>query len=114
MTDRPVVRQPYVGTPMGQPQALRPPAVPLQRLGPPAPYGRPTSGIAVVGFMASLLWVFGLGSLLGLLLCWVATGGTRTGEEGGHGLAVAGMVLGVLGLIPGALILGGLVLTLLA
>ena len=68
---------------------------------PPVPHGypvlvvpaRPTSGLAVAGFVLSLLWI----SPVALVLCLVALKRTSRGEQGGHGLAVAGVVIGGLG-----------------
>jgi hypothetical protein len=50
----------------------------------------PTSGLAVSGFVLALL---GVGPA-GLWLSLAAFKHTRTGERGGHGLAVAGAVIG--------------------
>ena len=61
---------------------------------------RPTSGTAVTGLILSLFGV----SLPGLIVSIVATGRTKTGELGGHGLAIAGIVLGGLGTIVWALL----------
>jgi hypothetical protein len=65
---------------------------------------RPTSGLAVAGFIASLLWVFGVGSIAGIILCALAWQKTKTGERGGHGLAIAGIIIGVLGLVGFAIL----------
>lgn len=66
---------------------------------------RPTSGLAVAGFICSLLWGFGILSLAGVILCGVAWQRTKTGEKGGHGLAVAGVIIGALGLVGFALMM---------
>ena len=67
---------------------------------------RPTSGLAVAGFICSLLWGFGILSLAGVILCGIAWQRTKTGEQGGHGLAVAGVIIGAVGLAVFALMLG--------
>jgi hypothetical protein len=66
---------------------------------PQPPLVRPTSGLAVTGFICSLLWGFGVLSLLAVVLCGIAMRDTGRGTMGGHGLAVAGLVLGLLGSI---------------
>lgn len=53
----------------------------------------PSSGLAVAGLILALLGF----SPLGLILSIAAFGKTRTGERGGHGLAVAGAIIGGLG-----------------
>ena len=59
-----------------------------------------TNGGAVASFVLSLLGVFGIGSLLGIILGHSARRAIRQTGESGDGLAVAGLVLGYLGLIP--------------
>lgn len=57
-----------------------------------------TEGLAVVSIILSLLWLFGLGSIAGIVTGIVArrrikrSGGARTGS----GLALAGIILGVI------------------
>ncbi len=60
-----------------------------------APLVRPTSGAAVTGFVLALLGL----SLPGLVVAAIATRRTKTGERGGHGLAVAGIVIGAIGTV---------------
>ena len=69
------------------------------------PYGvrpateRPFSGAAIAAFVLSLLWIGGLGSLAAIILATVSMRKTRTHDQAGRGLAVAGLIIGVLGLI---------------
>lgn len=57
-----------------------------------------TEGLAVVSIILSLLWLFGLGSIAGIVTGIVArrrikrSGGARTGS----GLALAGIILGII------------------
>jgi hypothetical protein len=66
--------------------------------------------LAVVSLVAALLWVVGLGALLAIV-CGVVV--LRRGVSGvSKGLAIAGVVLGVLGLLPAVLlvlVVGGVV-----
>lgn len=63
----------------------------------PGPVGG-TEGLAVISIILSLLWLFGIGSIAGIVTGFVArrrikrSGGSRTGS----GLALAGIVLGVI------------------
>ena len=81
---------------------------------PPPPYPDPSyaypgagyperrwNGLAIASFVLSLLWLSGLGALLAVVLGAVAIRQTNRaqGWEKGHGLAVAGVVIGVLGLV---------------
>ncbi|PPK94598.1 uncharacterized protein DUF4190 [Kineococcus xinjiangensis] len=60
---------------------------------PVAVIGPPTSGLAVAGFVLSLIGL----SPVALVLCVLALKSTGRGEAGGHGLAIAGIVIGGLG-----------------
>ena len=83
--------------PNGAPYAypvMQPYFVPVQQ-----PTARPTSGTAIFALIMSLLWLGGIGSLLGLILgISSAKECDRTGE-GGHGLATAAAILGGFGLL---------------
>jgi hypothetical protein len=70
----------------GQPQAYY--AVPA--------YVVPTSGTAVASLVCSLvgLITFGLGAIPGVICGHMALPETRSGSRGGHGLAVAGLIIG--------------------
>lgn len=59
-----------------------------------------TSGLAVAGFVLSLIWLGGLGALLAVIFGHVALSQMkRDARLGGRGLAVAALVLGYLGII---------------
>lgn len=63
-----------------------------------------TNGFAVASFVLSILWLYGLGSLLAVVFGVIAQRQTgRSGQSGGN-LAIAGLVLGILGLV-GAVVL---------
>lgn len=66
---------------------------------PPYPYpaGRPTSGLAVAALVLGIVWVWGVGSILAVIFGHVALAETKDGRKGGHGLAIAGLVLGWIG-----------------
>jgi hypothetical protein len=78
-----------------------------------APYGAPryvdsmsaqpqgTSGKAIASLVLSLVWIGGLGSLLGVIFGFSARGDIRTsrGRLTGDGMAIAGLIIGIIGLI---------------
>jgi hypothetical protein len=60
---------------------------------------RPYSGTAITAFVFSLLWMGGLGSLAAVIFAAVSMRKTRTHDQAGRGLAVAALIIGILGLI---------------
>lgn len=63
----------------------------------------PFSGMAIAGFICSLLWIFGVGSIAAIIMSAVAM--QQRGKDG-RGLAVAGLIIGILGLLTAMLIVG--------
>lgn len=59
-------------------------------LGNPAP---PTSGLAIASLVLSIVWV----SILGVIFGHIALRQIQRGEASGNGLAVAGLVVGYVG-----------------
>jgi len=73
---------------------------------PPAPVGRPTfvrthaptNGLAIASMVVGLFWIWWIGSVLAVVFGHVALKQiARTGQSG-RGLAIAGLVLGYIGL----------------
>lgn len=70
--------------------------------GPPhwsPPHTVPTSGLATAALVLSLLgtmacFLFGIPSIIAVALGHAAMRQTRTGARGGHGLAVAALIIG--------------------
>ena len=64
------------------------------------------NGLAIAGFVLSLLWLYGLGSILGLIFCAIALGKIKRNPEKykGKGLAIAGLVISIV--VLGLVILG--------
>ena len=104
-------------TPYGTPAPYEPP--PAYRTPSPPPYGTPTagpgaypraypgvgyaygrtSGFAIASLILSLVWVFWLGSVLAVIFGHIALNEIRRDPAvRGRGLAVAGLVLGYVGL----------------
>lgn len=65
------------------------------------PYGypppRPTNGMAVASMVLGILWLYWIGSVLALVFGYTARKQIRERGEGGDGMAVAGIVLGWVG-----------------
>ena len=71
---------------------------------PGAPYVPPreagTSGLAVASMVLGILWLWWIGSVLAVIFGHVALGqiSHSNGRLGGRGMAIAGLVLGYIGL----------------
>jgi Domain of unknown function (DUF4190) len=88
--------------------AIRPPAVtrprPFPGYGPQpsapgfAPVAR-TNGLAIASLVLGILWLFWLGSVVSLVLGLVALKQIRARNQGGRGIAIAGMVLSAIWLL---------------
>ncbi|MDT4922671.1 MAG: hypothetical protein QOG01_384 [Pseudonocardiales bacterium] len=102
---QPYAAPPYAGQSYAAPQYGAPAGYPP----PPGPYGygyvgsapaAKTSAAAIASLVLSILWIFGLGSLLGLVLGLVARVRIRGsgGSLGGGGVATAGAAVGAAGL----------------
>ncbi|MFC0866304.1 DUF4190 domain-containing protein [Sphaerimonospora cavernae] len=106
---------PYPSVPYQQPgQHPRP-----YQAGPhPPPYGYqpmyvqapPTSGYATASLVMGILGIlggwcaFGIPCFLAVILGHVALSETKNGRKGGHGMAIAGLILGYIVAIPALLI----------
>ena len=67
---------------------------------PDYPAGRPgLNALSIVALVSSVLWVCGLGSVAGVVLGGIALNQIKRSGERGYGLAVAGIVVGVLGIV---------------
>ena len=75
---------------------------------PPGPYPyppyRPTNGMAIASLVLGILWIYWVGSVLALIFGYVARQQIRERGEGGDGMAVAGIVLGWIGVAVAALL----------
>jgi Domain of unknown function (DUF4190) len=71
---------------------------------PPSQYGgvpttRPTNTLAIISLIASLVWLCGAGSIAAVILGFLARQQIRQRNEGGSGLALAGMIIGGVGIV---------------
>ena len=74
--------------------------------GPPPPYAqggygyaqpRSTNGFAIASLVLGILWIYWIGSILALIFGYVARNQIRAGNQQGDGMAIAGIVLGWIG-----------------
>jgi hypothetical protein len=109
----PVQDQPYYPEPPVQPYAEYPaqqyPAAPYPpqqyppQQYPPQPYpypyppARQTNGMAIAAMVLGIVWVYGIGSILALVFGYLARAEIKRTGQAGDGMAVAGIVLGWVG-----------------
>jgi hypothetical protein len=97
--------------PPGYPYAA-PPGYPVQPGQPPwggpypPPYAQPypgyaaptsTNGFAIASLVLGILWLYWVGSILAVIFGHIALAQTSDRRQGGRGLAIAGLVLGYIG-----------------
>ena len=95
--------QSYGAQPQGQygaqPGYGAPQAWPGQYPGMPAyVVQRSTNGLAVASMVLGILWIYWIGSILALVFGFVARQQIKQRGEAGDGMAIAGIVLGCVGL----------------
>ncbi|MBM7806553.1 hypothetical protein JOD57_002390 [Geodermatophilus bullaregiensis] len=88
--------------PYGPPQGPYGPPPGHPGTGYPPPYGygyvpRRTNGFAVASMVLGIVWVYWIGSVLALVFGYVARSQIRERGEAGDGMAIAGIVLGWIG-----------------
>ncbi|SMO46529.1 protein of unknown function [Geodermatophilus aquaeductus] len=88
------------GPPAYGPPAYGPPPAPYGP-GYPPPYGYPvarrTNGLAIAAMVLGILWIYWIGSILALVFGYTARSQIRERGEAGDGMAIAGIVLGWVG-----------------
>lgn len=77
----------------------------------PWPPRRETNGLAITALVLGIIWLGGLGALLAITLGAVALRQVRRTGDSGRGLAIAGVTLGIVGIVlPAALIAASIAL----
>jgi hypothetical protein len=99
---------PSSGAPTPYPYALPPPPAQAPWPAPyPPPYyppypvyvaAPPTNGLAIAALVLGIVWVYWVGSILAVIFGHIALSQIRRTGQGGRGMAVAGLVLGYIGL----------------
>ena len=99
---QPAYAQPAYGHPAyghpayGQP-APTPPGYPGPGYGFAPPRAPGTNGMAIASLVLGILWLWWVGSILALVFGYVARGQIRQSGQQGAGLALAGIILGWIG-----------------
>jgi hypothetical protein len=81
-----------------------PAPAPGQLAGPPVAAAgaapKATNGLAIASLVLGIVWIYWIGSILALIFGYVAKGqiDRAGGTQGGRGLAIAGIVLGWVGI----------------
>jgi Domain of unknown function (DUF4190) len=85
---------------------------------PPGFYGQPiprrrTNGLAVASLVLGILWIYGVGAILALVFGYVSKRqiDQSNGTQSGRGLAIAGIVLGWIGVAGAVLAIAALSIT---
>jgi hypothetical protein len=99
---------PYGGYPQGQgypaPYGQQVPPGGVPPYGQPYGYGYPyqppqrTNGLAIASMVLGILWIYWIGSILALVFGYIARNQIRERGEAGNGMAIAGIVLGWVGI----------------
>ena len=89
--------------PAGEPPWNQPPPAPGYGYPPGQPYGpyalQPgTNGFAIASLVLGILWLECLGSVLAIIFGFVARAQIKRTGQGGDGMAIAGIVLGFVGI----------------
>ncbi len=77
-----------------------PPGYATPGYAPPAPVGPSTNGFSIASLVLGIVWVFGVGAVLAVIFGFVARQQIREsgGRQGGSGMALAGIILGFVGI----------------
>jgi len=67
-----------------------------------------TNGLAIASLFLGIIWLFGIGSILAIVLGYVGMKQVRAsnGRQGGWAIALAGLVVGVIGLASLGILVG--------
>jgi len=91
----------------GAMRGYEPPASPLDGPAPVSPAVQKTNGFAVVSLSMGIIWYFWIGSILALIFGYIAKSqiDALQGQQKGRGFAIAGIVLGWVGVGTLALVI---------
>ena len=99
MTSQPPEQQnPYGPPPQPSPSGYGPPNYGQPYYGGQNIQPRTTNGLAIAALVLGILWIWWLGSILALIFGYVARKQIRERNQSGDGMAIAGIVLGWIGI----------------
>jgi hypothetical protein len=92
---------PYASSPGNWPPygAPQPAGSPVHYGGQPGPAPWTNNGLAIAGLVVSILWLGGLGSLLGVIFGHISRGQIKRRPQRGAGVAMASLIIGYIGLV---------------
>lgn len=65
----------------------------------PSAYNKTTNGLAIASLVLGIVWVYWIGSILALIFGLIARKQIKERDQNGQGLATAGIVLGIVGIV---------------
>ncbi|MHB8718205.1 MAG: DUF4190 domain-containing protein [Candidatus Dormibacteria bacterium] len=78
----------------------------------PASWGSTsTNGLAIASLVLGILWVYWIGSILAVIFGHIALSQTSARQQGGRGLAIAGLALGYIGVALLVVVIVALIVT---
>ncbi len=96
----------YPQAPYGQPGST---PLGVGPYGAPMPASTGTNGMSIAALVLGILWIYGIGSILSLIFGYISLGQIkRDPRQKGKGMAIAGVVLGWVGIV-GAIIVIALI-----
>jgi len=101
--------------PETHPNYVPPPPAPISSQYPSTGYqevpaSRGTNGLAIASLVLSLIWLGGLGSLLAVIFGVIAKRQIKSTGQSGSGLATAGLVIGIIGIVGSVVLYSSVVL----
>ncbi len=73
----------------------------------PGEEGAPTNNLAIASLFLGIIWLFGIGSVLAIVLGYMGMKEIRAsdGHQGGWAIALAGVIVGIIGLASLAILI---------
>lgn len=97
----------YPQAPYGQPGAT---PLGMGPYGAPLPASTGTNGMSIAALVLGILWIYGVGSILSLIFGYISLGQIkRDPRQKGKGMAIAGVVLGWVGIVGAIIVIAFIV-----
>ena len=95
------------GAPYGQPGST---PLGVGPYGAPMPASTGTNGMSIAALVLGILWIYGIGSILSLVFGYISLGQIkRDPRQKGKGMAIAGVVLGWVGIVGAIIVIAFIV-----
>jgi len=97
----------YPQAPYGQPGST---PLGVGPYGAPMPASTGTNGMSIAALVLGILWIYGIGSILSLIFGYISLGQIkRDPRQKGKGMAIAGVVLGWVGIVGAIIVIAFIV-----